>query len=280
MTLARKLDQFYTNSDLAAKYCNSVLRRWKSADVLFVEPSAGAGAFVTPLVEANRKFRAFDIEPKSVLVSKMNFLDLNNSFGGEHEAIVVIGNPPFGKNSNLAIRFFNRAAEFADEIAFILPRTFRKYSVHAKLNPNFHLQKDEDVRENAFEYNGRKYDVPCCWQIWTRTNRVRRPKPIPSVDELIQFTTPEKADFAMRRVGFYAGSVKTSQICSLSVTTHYFLKEKTNGVIQTLAEIDWVSITSQTAGTRSLSKREIAIKLSEVYGSGTTNHLTNHSRPQ
>ena len=37
--------------------------------------------------------------------------------------------PPFGKVSSLAIRFFNKCAQFSDVIAFIIPRTFNKVSV-------------------------------------------------------------------------------------------------------------------------------------------------------
>lgn len=265
MNSAKALDQFYTNAKLATKYAASILRRWKGADVLFVEPSAGTGAFVEPLVHAKRKFRAIDIEPKSHLVERMDFLESPLIFRGVHEAIVVLGNPPFGKNSNIAIKFFNHAANYADEIAFILPRTFRKESVHSKLHSSFHLSHDEDVCNNAFLYDGQEYDVPCCWQIWQRTKNRRLPNTVPSVDHLIEFTTPENADFAMRRVGFYAGRVKTKDIRSLSSTTHYFLKEKAKGVRQVLSDIDWVSITSQTAGTRSLSKKELAKKLTEVY---------------
>ena len=48
-----------------------------------------------------------------------------------------LGNPPFGKNCSLAIKFFNKAAEFADLIAFIIPRTFKRISIQNKLNLNF-----------------------------------------------------------------------------------------------------------------------------------------------
>ena len=34
---------------------------------------------------------------------------------------LVVGNPPFGKISSIAIKFFNKSAEYADCIAFIIP---------------------------------------------------------------------------------------------------------------------------------------------------------------
>ena len=57
---------------------------------------------------------------------------------------LVVGNPPFGKISSIAIKFFNKSAEYADCIAFIIPRTFKRVSVQNKLNLNFHLMYNED----------------------------------------------------------------------------------------------------------------------------------------
>ena len=69
----------------------------------------------------------------------------------------------------------------------------------------------------------------------------------------------------MRRVGFYTGRIVTQNISTLSRTTHYFMREVRSGVIDTLRSINWLDVTAQTAGVRSLSKREIAFRLSEIY---------------
>ena len=66
--------------------------------------------------------------------------------------ILVIGNPPFGRVSSLAIKFFNYSAKWANVIAFIIPRTFRKTSIQNKLNNNFHLIYDEEIPNK-----------PCCF---------------------------------------------------------------------------------------------------------------------
>ena len=59
--------------------------------------------------------------------------DLNqNCFKKIH----IIGNPPFGRQSSLAIKFIKKSAEFCDSISFILPKSFKKDSLkkHFPLN--------------------------------------------------------------------------------------------------------------------------------------------------
>lgn len=261
---AEGIDPFYTHPELACAYAGAAAERWPDPDTLFVEPAAGAGAFVRPLREAGRKVRAMDIAPRGKGIIQGDFFKPHRLFRGRHAGIVVLGNPPFGRNASLAAQFFNRAAEDADGIAFIVPRTFRKMSLQARLDPLFHLAADEDVPEEAFLLDGQAYDVPCAWQVWERGDNERTMPEPPSVDHLIQYTSPALADFAMRRVGFYAGRVIERNITRLSKTTHYFLRELRNGVKDLLAGIDWLGVTDQTAGVRSLSKREIAFKIGSL----------------
>jgi len=259
-------DEFYTREDLARHWAQKTAGRWPSPDVLFVEPSAGTGAFVRPLLDMSRKVRAVDINPQCRgVVKKGDFLMPHRLFAGEHSGIVVIGNPPFGKNASTAVRFFNCAARHSDEIAFIVPRTFRKLSLQNRLNPYFHLSDDEDVPDNAFIKDGKPHDVPCAWQVWTRRPVKRAVPQPPDISHMVQFTSPAEADFAMRRVGFYAGRITTKNIMSLSETTHYFMRERQGGVLNTLRQISWLEVAAQTAGVRSLSKTEIAYKLGDEY---------------
>ena len=258
------LDQYFTHVDLASEYVSQVLERWHNPDVLFIEPSAGTGSFLNRLWSEKRKVRAMDIAPKGVGIVRGDFLKQEAIFSGKHAGIVIIGNPPFGKNASFAVRFFNHSAKYADEIAFIVPRSFRKISIQKRLDRHFHLSRDDDVIKNAFLLNGKPYDVPCAWQIWTKKAYPRLIPTTPCVNHLISYTSPPEADFAIRRVGFYAGRVITKQLMSLSVSTHYFIREIRGGVINILRNINWQDIVRQTAGVRSLSKAEIATKLSDM----------------
>lgn len=260
-----ELDQFYTRPALAEAYVQLISERWNDPGVLFVEPSAGNGAFLRPLKDAGRTVRAIDLAPQTSGIQQGDFLADHRIFAGDHPRIVVIGNPPFGKNACNAVRFFNHAAVRADEIAFIVPRTFRKLSVQRRLHANFHLSFDWDVDRFAFLLNGEPHDVPCAWQVWTRKPVEREMPEPPHVDHLIAYTSPSQASFAMRRVGFYAGRVITTDLQALSLTTHYFMKELAEGVIEALQSVNWTELARQTAGVRSLSKTEIAFKLNEIF---------------
>ena len=259
------LDQYYTSPEIAKGYVDQVVARWKNKDVLFIEPSAGAGAFSTPLIKSGFDVRAIDIEPMADNIDRVDYLNTHDLFKTDHSSIVVLGNPPFGKNSSTAVRFFNHSAIYADEIAFILPRTFRKMSIQNRLHEKFHLASDNDIEKGAFLLNGNSYDVPCAWQIWVRKSTNRAITPIPCINHLLEYTDQQNASFAMRRVGFYAGRIIEKKINNLSRSTHYFMKDLKPDVIKVLRSINWTDITKQTAGVRSLSKPEIAYRLNQAY---------------
>lgn len=265
---ASALDQFYTNPLVAGRYVRSLIKSYPDPQAFFVEPAAGDGAFVKPLRRAGRKVRAIDIEPAAAGIRCGDFLNERPLFEErpKNSKVIVLGNPPFGKNASVAVRFFNTAAGHSDVIAFIVPRTFRKISLQSRLDRRFHLVHDSNVERDAFLLNGRKHDVPCAWQIWERSSEIRTPPEPPSVSHLIDYTGRSSADFAVRRVGFYAGRVVTGRIDECSLTTHYFMRELRKGVIEALRSVDWSDIVGQTAGVRSLSKKEIAFKLNELCG--------------
>jgi hypothetical protein len=137
MSQARALDQFYTSRPVAKK-CFQILKNkfvLKDDDV-FLEPSAGDGAFFELFPTGRRE--GCDLEPKHPEVVKANFLTEFQPISAVKRWICC-GNPPFGKNSSLAVQFFNRAAEFCEVIAFVVPLTFRKSSLQKRLNSHFEL---------------------------------------------------------------------------------------------------------------------------------------------
>ena len=54
----------------------------------------------------NTKKIGLDIEPKEKYIIKINFFDYKPE---EDKKYLVIGNPPFGKVSSLAVKFFNKS---------------------------------------------------------------------------------------------------------------------------------------------------------------------------
>ena len=136
------LDKFYTLPIYSKKCIDKVFELYdKLSFDLIIEPSAGNGSFFNQL-DCDNKI-GIDISPEDKNIIKMDFFNytpqphINN--------ILVIGNTPFVKVSSISIKFFNHSAKWANVIAFIIPRTFRRPSVQNKLNNMFHLIYDEDV---------------------------------------------------------------------------------------------------------------------------------------
>tara|TARA_R110002074_G_scaffold309261_1_gene480014 strand:- start:591 stop:1571 length:981 start_codon:yes stop_codon:yes gene_type:complete len=162
-----RLDQYYTNGDVAA----ACLKKLDFSDYdIVLEPSAGDGAFFNLLPPGKRV--GVDLEPKAPEIKEGDFF---NYCPLDNKKYLVVGNPPFGKNSSLAKRFFNHASTFADTIGFILPRTFRKAKTQNQLQQNFHLISEEILPAGSFYLsNGDTHDVPCVFQIWERRNKLRK----------------------------------------------------------------------------------------------------------
>ena len=183
------LDQYYTKQDVAAKCVDSV--DLSGYDII-LEPSAGDGAFFNLLPSSNRA--GLDLDPKIVGIEKADFLDYKPI---KDKKYLVIGNPPFGKNSSLAKKFFNHSAEFADTIAFIVPRTFRKTATQNQLNLNFHLVEETILDPNSFRLDTMgeiEYSVPCVFQVWKKKGTKREKVVLPLEHEDFEFLTSEDYD--------------------------------------------------------------------------------------
>ena len=160
-----QLDQFYTKTEVAKQFVNKI----KSVIDLdsfdnVIEPSAGSGNILQFLPEHNRI--GLDLDPKHPEVLPMDFFDYSFPKG----KTIVIGNPPFGASSKLAIEFFNKCAQYADIIAFIVPRSWLKYYTQNRLNKDFGLYYNGILADASFIADGKDYEVKCVAQIWSKYN--------------------------------------------------------------------------------------------------------------
>lgn len=260
---SKNLDQFYTNNDVAKKMFEKTKKIIIENKIVFdnwLEPSAGTGSFYSLLPEENRL--GIDIEPKFVGIIENDFFDFN--LGAN--TYFAIGNPPFGKNSSLAIRFFNRCAKHSVGIAFIVPKTFKKDSVKNKLNMNFHLMYEEDVSQDAFNRDGEIVHVPCVFQVWLRTDELReKSKKHETGDFSFVNKNDDDFDFYFQRVGVNAGRIKPKE-SNASDSSHIRVKVNKKGVPETLTLVDWDDIKHNTAGNPSISKNEIIKAYLETKG--------------
>jgi predicted RNA methylase len=274
-------DQFFTKHEIAL-WCYAKLVE-VVPEVLgkhFIEPGAGAGAFFSLLPPQART--GVDLQPQGEGIIQADFLTWQPPVG-QSEDRVVIGNPPFGRRSQLAVAFFNRAAEMADVVAFIVPVQFQKYSVQKQLNPAFSLVGDYALVENAFETpEGKDYNVRTTFQIWTRWAREREnlrileSPPIHHPDFIMyQYNNTKGAlkvfdedwDFAVPRQGFedYTRREFDAQHCERQKQWILF-KAKNLKILQRLLVLDFGALARKNTVVYGFGKADVVKEYTRLYG--------------
>lgn len=274
MSPARALDQFYTARPVA-KTCFDFLEKTVQLTdkFFFLEPSAGDGAFFELMPPRQRL--GVDLQPKHPEIQKADFLTEFQP-NPRIKNWVVLGNPPFGKNASLAVRFFNKAAEFADVIAFVVPLTFKKNSLLKKLSRDFVLVDEITLERESFVFEGRPYAVPCCFQVWQRTKEPRVDTDSPLTHPDFEFCkSGVDADFAFRRVGGLAGKV-ISEFQEYSPASHYFIRSNIEPAVllKRFQGLNWDDVKWHTAGNPSISKRELVAKYAKAVNPDLTANLS------
>jgi len=244
-------EQYYTKASVA-KECIKLIKETvkNSRTYQWIEPSAGSGAFLV------RGCIAMDIEPKHNDVIKQDFLQYTPE--SAQEKTLIYGNPPFGRQSSLAKRFIRRAYSFADVIAFILPLSFTKPSMSNIFPVHYHCVASNVLDKDSFEVNGESYHVPCVFQIWMKKETPREREKLIAPEGFSYVKKEDGFDFAIRRVGVYAGKAFLKDSQSFNKQCFYFIKLDDETKIEKLLEIVNNHIfPSNTVGPRSLSKNEI-----------------------
>jgi predicted RNA methylase len=254
---SKELDQYYTDPAYANSFLTIIQQHvdLNSMDML-LEPSAGTGSFYNIMDPTKRV--GLDLEPKANGIIQTDFFDWKPPAGVK---IATIGNPPFGKNAGLAVKFFNHAATFSDVIAFIIPRTFRKTSVINRLHKNFYMVYDETVPDNSFIYQGQSYNVWCAAQIWVRKQQPRVTIPtikLNQVSSWFKLVEPSLSDFAIQRVGGKAGLIRENNRHNYSAESHYFIKMQDPRVLDIFKTVNFDTVKYNTAGNPSVSPSELA----------------------
>jgi hypothetical protein len=185
-----------------------------------------------------------------------------------HDAI-TISNPPFGRNNSLSIPFFNRAADHSEYIAFIVPRSWRKWSVMNRLDRRFHLIADHDIEIDYVDAAGvnlsQRKLLATCFQIWQRSGSLRGLFKVHDRG-LIQKVGPGDADVALTIFGYGCGTVHT-EFDRKPNTTRMFLKLNHPRALEALKSVDFSRFYRNTAYTEALSLAEINYLLNEfVFG--------------
>lgn len=264
---SKNLDQFYTNPIISDELVKKTIELLPSIkNYSFLEPSAGTGNFIESLInngiDKNNIF-AFDLDPKPKtdiknIIKKKDYLKIII----EKKNLVAIGNPPFGKRGELALRFLNKSLTEANVVAMILPNIFNRYSIQSKINLNAKLIYSFQLKEKSFILDDKSYGVKCVFQIWTKNvitydNDLRiKEKPLIKHNDFetwIHNNTTQtlkyfdkkkyKWDFAVVRQGFYDYSKKIKNPDHLIPNRQYFfVKYKNNIAKDIIKQISFVKL--------------------------------------
>ena len=256
------VEQYYTPKDLALELSTQLLAV-TGIDHSFLEPAGGNGAFIDALSQLGAKsIEAVDLYPKHPGVQKADFL----KYIPRGKNLVTVSNPPFGRNNSLSIPFFNHAAEQSDYIAFLVPRSWRKWSVQNRLDRRFHLVSDQDVAVNYVTDSGVRIgtnnDLRTCFQIWEKRADLR-PRVRVEDKGLVKKCSPEAADLAIRVFGFGCGKVYRD-FPRAANTTLMFLTVSDARVFEVIEGLDYERFTLNTSYTRALALPELNYLLNEA----------------
>jgi predicted RNA methylase len=257
------LEQYYTPKHLAQSL-TEVLFSFLDAphERQFLEPAGGTGSFIEALGDLGAKsITSLDTHPKHPKVMQGDFLGLQSSISD----FVTVSNPPFGRNNALSIPFFNHAANISTHIAFLVPRSWRKWSVQNRLDLRFHLLHDQDVNliyeDQAGEPLAKANELRTCFQIWASKDELRKKTLVPD-NGFVRKTTPHEADVAMRVFGYGCGQVLESFERKPN-TTLMFLSLERPVTASLLGDLDFERFRNNTAYTQALSFQEINYLLNE-----------------
>jgi len=262
------IDKFYTTPTVALQ-CQALIQSHLSIGPsdLIIEPSAGNGVFLPIIKTLTTNYRFYDIAPEHTEILQQDYLNLAMGAFLTKDKIHIVGNPPFGRQSSLAIKFIKKSCSFCHSLSFILPKSFKKESLKKTFPPYFHLLSETDLPEKAFLVDGEEYSVPCVFQIWEKRATTRA---VSEKIEPVKFTfvkQDEQPDISFRRVGVNAGVIDTVALEQKSAQSHYFIKFAADikfdpALLAKLRALTFAA--DNTVGPRSISKQELSKEFNMV----------------
>jgi hypothetical protein len=234
----------------------------------WLEPAAGTGSFARALLSvgvAHDHITQMDIEPKRDDIILQDFLTSNLDL---HDGVCVT-NPPFGRNHSLSIPFFNKAAQHCRLIGFIVPRSWRKWSIVNRLDPRFHKILDIDLTISYVDEDNallsKSSVLRTVFQIWERREDLRPKFPAEKTTNF-EVVKPDQANGSLTIFGRGCGTLKTDFPVKAN-TTQMFIKA-TPKVLRDLGHVDLSAFFTQVAYTEALSVVEINFALEQFRRTG------------
>lgn len=262
------VDKFYTAPIIVDECIKQVKEQLDidSSDII-IEPSAGNGSFINGIKSLSSNYHFYDIEPENNIITKQDYFEFDYKLiaNDDNKKYHVMGNPPFGRQSSLAIKFIKKSCEYCDSISFILPKSFKKDSLKKHFPPRFHLVFEDELQNNSFIVNDKPHNVPCVFQIWLRKTTDRE-LPVKVTEKNYKFVKRnENPDISFRRVGGTAGAI-SKDTKDKSEQSHHFItfdEKICDTKYKELSKIEF-GCKNNTVGPRSISKQEIIREFNKI----------------
>lgn len=257
-------ERYFTPPDLAQRCVDLLAARFPLADFdLVVEPSAGEGAFFERLPPRTRV--GLDLDPGHPDLLRADFLTWRPE--PTPQRVLTIGNPPFGQRGALAVRFLAHACSYSDVVAFILPRSFNKYTFRNRVPRPFHLIDSLEC-DSFLDPDGRSVEVRAVFQVWERREELREivamadshPDFAMRHAHLSRLTAAELTrlrrdhEFTIPQVG---ASFAPRDVETVVAGSHWFIRPHVPGVRERFERLDFSFLDGMNTAHTSLSKRDI-----------------------
>jgi len=248
-------------------------------DRKILEPAGGTGEFINGFIRAGIKKEnivSVDIEPHHPLVKQSNYLETTYNSSN----FVSITNPPFGRASSLAKKFFNHGADHCDYICYLIPKAWRKWSTQNSLDKRFHLIADIDMPADCFYLPGQekkeKGVLQTVFQIWEKRDYDRKKIAIPNhglIKKIIPTVSPsgekfvEGANYSIIAFGHSCGRCEeiSESVVPYKTTTMY-LNVQRQDVKDALPNLELAKYYNNVSYVQALSIQEINYELNKKFG--------------
>ena len=255
-----RLDQHFTRKTVAVELVQSLIHRLDpTRSRRYIEPACGRGAFVEALAIAGvpqDHIRTVEIDGALPADVHQDFLETTRESLGianwKRETTIVIGNPPFGRSGCRARQFLTKAAQYANWICFVVPRSMRGAHGCTNIEPRLELIHEREI--------GDRFDTTrakCNWQEWIvlpEGRKGRRPVE-DNVDtrELYELVhSMDRHDLVIQRCGMTAGRVTT---CNGTGQGKYYIRSRYREVVEAFRNLPRHEQASLTTHQDSLSPR-------------------------
>ena len=242
----------------------AIARQYTDTEI-FIDPCAGAGAFIDGLERAGLKSEGYDIAPARADIVQADLYSRRTLI--QHP---VITNPPFSRSA--ATHIFNELAKLeAPLIIMFWPASYRKWSKIDGLDANYELLHNELLLgpQKFFVGPYEKDTMNMCIQVWERVSYKRpkmKPRNVTHLQDWIvrgDYKSLVPADVKQKfcYLGYSAGKLMPVQPGeTFPRNVYHYLREDTpSWILKALHTYDWSHYYNNTGqmGSKSLALTEI-----------------------